>query len=365
MTDEIKSVVLTGGPCAGKTTALDYISEKLRSFGIGVVIVPETVRELIKGGIIVGGKKLSDYDFQKLIVKRQISSEEFFRAKIQHFKHTSGILLCDRGLLDGAAYMGFREYTEMLSNEFSLSITDARDKRYDGVIHLVTAANGAESFYVTDDERKETPREARIIDEKIKDAWTGCPHLSIIDNRIGFNKKMKRAFVSVCRVIGIPAPLEIERKFLVEAVDISKIPATVVSISIEQVYLKSQEDIQRRIRLRSQDDSFVCYETFKKDIKEGVRHEKEKQISHETYLYLLRNEMDPRFEKIVKTRHCFIWDNQYFELDEFHNPKIDIMLLEIELTEENDTATTPHFITVIKEVTGDKSFFNSTLALKK
>lgn len=46
-------IVLTGGPCAGKTTALSYISEKLMDKGFRVFIVPEVATMLINGGIPV------------------------------------------------------------------------------------------------------------------------------------------------------------------------------------------------------------------------------------------------------------------------------------------------------------------------
>ena len=41
-------VVLTGGPCAGKTSALTKIEEELIEKGYKVFIVSETATELIK-----------------------------------------------------------------------------------------------------------------------------------------------------------------------------------------------------------------------------------------------------------------------------------------------------------------------------
>ena len=34
-------IVLTGGPCGGKTTAITTLADKLRERGFGVFIVPE------------------------------------------------------------------------------------------------------------------------------------------------------------------------------------------------------------------------------------------------------------------------------------------------------------------------------------
>ena len=49
-----------------------------------------------------------------------------------------------------------------------------RDKRYDAVCHLVTAADGAEKFYGLDNQaRHENVEQAKEIDKKLIDAYTG------------------------------------------------------------------------------------------------------------------------------------------------------------------------------------------------
>merc|ERR1712010_153949 len=53
----------------------------------------------------------------------------------------------DRGINDIAAYMPADLWKELLESE---SLTeDYIDSRYDLVLHLVTAADGAEKFYTT------------------------------------------------------------------------------------------------------------------------------------------------------------------------------------------------------------------------
>lgn len=56
------------------------------------------------------------------------------------------MVLCDRGLVDGSAYVS-EELWSAVMDEVGMSNTQLRDKRYDGIIHMVTAADGAESFY--------------------------------------------------------------------------------------------------------------------------------------------------------------------------------------------------------------------------
>ena len=59
------NVVLTGGPCAGKSTGLSRIEQELTKRGYKVYVVAETATEVITGGI-----KPSEIDwlhFQKSI----------------------------------------------------------------------------------------------------------------------------------------------------------------------------------------------------------------------------------------------------------------------------------------------------------
>ena len=67
-------------------------------------------------------------------------------------------------------------------------------RRYDGVIHLVTAADGAPEHYkygvVEDDSggqvyRRETPAEATEIDRKLQSAWTEHTEHVVVPNTEG------------------------------------------------------------------------------------------------------------------------------------------------------------------------------------
>ena len=74
----IPSYVLTGGPCAGKTTALCYIEEKLGNFGYTVFMVPEMPTLLINGGIRPRNAGLKISEFQNLVFNSILQMEELF-----------------------------------------------------------------------------------------------------------------------------------------------------------------------------------------------------------------------------------------------------------------------------------------------
>lgn len=57
-----------------------------------------------------------------------------------------------------------------------------RDRRYEAVVHLVSAADGAEKFYSKENNeaRYESIKEAVELDKKLINAWVGHPHFSVI-----------------------------------------------------------------------------------------------------------------------------------------------------------------------------------------
>lgn len=59
------------------------------------------------------------------------------------------VILTDRGLMDGSAYMKPENWQTLLDEKGWNEVT-LRDRRYDAVIHLVTAADGATDYYNLD-----------------------------------------------------------------------------------------------------------------------------------------------------------------------------------------------------------------------
>jgi hypothetical protein len=59
------------------------------------------------------------------------------------------VVLCDRGLMDGSAYVTSEEWNALLNDLGDLTTVQIRDNRYDAILHLATAADGAPEFYTT------------------------------------------------------------------------------------------------------------------------------------------------------------------------------------------------------------------------
>jgi len=104
----ITRVLLTGGPCAGKTTALAAISQDLTQLGYKVLVVPEAATMIMKGGAMIVSSDFTEQQglmFQKSLMRLQIALEDTFLEIAQMIKNQPVVLLIDRGLLDGSAYV--------------------------------------------------------------------------------------------------------------------------------------------------------------------------------------------------------------------------------------------------------------------
>lgn len=362
-------IAITGGPCAGKSTSLAYLKEKLSDFGFKVYTIPEISTLAILGGFNPReSKSVEDLFFIiKAIFNTQYQFEkiwEEYGGKI--IEPRKVVILCDRGIMDVKAYIP-NEYAGLfdeIAGEVGTNIVKLRDS-YDGVIHLVTVADGAEQFYTLENNnaRTSTLEQARYLDRMTRECWLGHSRLRIIDNSTEFEGKIKKTLSAICQIIGTPTPMEVERKFLVKDIDIGRLPPY-QKIEIEQFYLTSENNEEIRLRRRGQNGSFVYFLTKKiKTDNPRVRQETEKIISFKEYSELLAQK-DKTKNPIIKERICFLYKNQYFELDIFKEPLYckEMMVLEIELTQENQEIEIPPFVSIEKEVTEDPQFSNSNLA---
>ena len=346
---------------AGKTTAMSWIQSNFTKMGYTVLFVPETATELITGGVApwTCGNNVA---YQKCQMKLQLEKEKIFEQGAASMPVEKVLIVCDRGALDNKAYMTDLDFSCVLE-AIGCNEVELRDN-YDAVFHLVTAAKGAEKFYTTANNaaRTETVEQAAALDDKLIAAWTGHPHLRIIDNATDFEDKLKRLIAEISSFLGEPEPYEIERKFLIEYPDVSaleKLP-NCQRVEIIQTYLTAPDGEESRVRQRGVDGNYIYFQTTKKKVTELKRVEVERRLSKDEYLRLLM-EADPACRPIRKTRYCLTFDNQYFEIDVYPFWK-DKAILEIELADESAEIRFPVQVNVIKEVTDDDSYKNASLA---
>jgi CYTH domain-containing protein/predicted ATPase len=362
-------IVITGGPCAGKTTAMAILKQKLADYGFKVLICPETATLAMSSGLdVVGFATQGDpkvwFEVQRQILRTQRALRERYRAFAGLYAEPV-VILFDRGEMDNAAYIDSDLYSALLEEE-RLSLYDVRDS-YDLVVHLVTAADGAEAGYTlaNNTTRSESPELARELDQKTLAAWVGHPRLRIIDNRsvAGFDEKMNLTLRTVLKAVGRPAPLEIERKFLLATPpDLTALAHLHPrAVEIEQTYLLSPDPrLELRVRRRSQQGQSAYYRTEKVVLEPGKRFERERILTPSEYWHSLTT-ADPTRQPVKKTRYCFPYQSLYFELDHIEAPE-ELWVLEVELTEDSQEVVVPDGLTVAREVTGELAYTNAEIA---
>ena len=358
---KISKIVLTGGPCAGKTTVLSWINNYFSKRGYTVLFVPETATELITNGVAPWTCG-TNFDYQTFQIRLQKIKEQIFDEAAKTMKSDKILIVCDRGILDNKAYMKDVEFKKVLK-ELGTNETKERDS-YDAVFHLVSAAKGKEEAYTLANNvaRTENIEQAKKLDDKIISAWTGHPHFRIIDNSTEFEQKLERLLKEITSFLGEPEPLEIERKFLIYYPNIKELESmpNCTKVDITQTYLKSVDDTERRVRARGINGDYLYYLTEKRKISNLKRIELEKRLTQDEYLALLM-ESDNKLHIIHKTRYCLSENNQYFEIDIY--PEWDNQaIMEIELSSEDEEIKIPEFIKIIKDVTDDENYKNYQMA---
>lgn len=200
--------------------------------------------------------------------------------------------------------------------------------------HLVTCADGADSFYslANNKGRSESMQAAKDQDRRTQDAWAGHPHHVIIDNRNTFEQKIERLISLISRAVGLPSLARKAHKYLVDKPDISVLP-NVQEFFVEKVILakafnadlmnddedtlelglpigdaeslpthstggKGADESHNKvlysfIRKRSQNKSRSCGLTTVKQLANGEVVELKNVISNKVYEFLKRTAADP------------------------------------------------------------------------
>ena len=173
-----RRIVLTGGPGAGKTAVLEMLRHSLCDH---VAVLSEAAGIVFGGGFPRHDNPGVRRAAQRAIYHVQCELEAAAEAD------GAGIVLCDRGAVDGSAYWpGPGDFFEAVGTTHSETL-----KRYDTVIHL-RVPDEQHGYGHQNSLRVESAIEARRIDERILRAWDGHPHRHVIDAASDFIEKAGR-----------------------------------------------------------------------------------------------------------------------------------------------------------------------------
>ncbi|MCX6735568.1 MAG: ATP-binding protein [Candidatus Parcubacteria bacterium] len=145
----MKRYVLTGGPCAGKTTVINILAER------GYAVLDETARVVIEKEVAKGSDVLpwkNAKKFQETVAWKQLWKEVF--------APRNSVLFLDRGIIDGYGY------SIMEKVPVPKVISWFGKNRYDTVFLLDPLP-----FYELDESRMEDQNFAYAVHEEIRKAY--------------------------------------------------------------------------------------------------------------------------------------------------------------------------------------------------
>jgi len=240
--------ILTGGPCGGKTTAIARLSSFLRERGFEVIACAEVYTILASNGMSSGFYSTDGMDtvIQNSVLDIQLSLEDSLE-RVLKARGKPAVLLCDRGPMDGKAYLSDEKWQQILDQR-GVAEADLRDTRYNAVFHMVTAADGASSFYTLENNqaRRETREQALDLDRRTQKCWLGHAHMYVLDNSSDFEHKLQRLVNIVSRLVGLPTNLSRRSaKYLLrQRPDTTLFPKDVEfhRFEVEKVYVVVQDD---------------------------------------------------------------------------------------------------------------------------
>lgn len=193
-TKQIRRIVITGGPCSGKSTFLEYVQKHAEALSYTILIDHESASDLISGGI--SPASMGMYEFQKYVVALQRKKEELFFEAAKEIRADRVVVFMDRGLFDDKGYVSDLEFAKILES-FSLTEEEVLGN-YDMVLHLTTAAKGTDAYTTENNTaRYESREEAVEVDDMILRSWSAHKNRKIIPADLDFDRKMQEALSAV------------------------------------------------------------------------------------------------------------------------------------------------------------------------
>lgn len=174
----MKKIVLTGGPCGGKTVMMG----SLKMVFTEAIFVTEAATTLLHEHFPVPKPDSPLIDRWQILFERAIFPDQICVEDAHELLAEPGIqlMICDRGLLDVDAYAPGCSANLLHQHGMSYEMALAR---YDLVIHLTSLALLDPELYGKqgNEHRFESPERALALEHRCRNAWARHPNRVIID----------------------------------------------------------------------------------------------------------------------------------------------------------------------------------------
>jgi len=362
--NNVTVVWLTGWPCGWKSTAIAKIKRTLEDRWIDVLTLPEAATHFFSSiGMKIWEDEVSPLEFQQELIPFQKNHEDMIRSLGEKYSNDVLVIL-DRTILDSHAYMDVESFDAILQANNLSHDQLLSGHRYDALINMVTAADGAEKHYTLENNqaRVETPEQARDLESRIQAAYNGAKNYDIIDNSTDFTEKIEKVEKAILQVLGLDL-VQSQKKFLVKIDDIETVVKGARKIEIEQMYLENRDGFEERIRKRTLWNHTNYYHTFKVSDAAQERDTRELIISEDRYKLL----WERAISKITKTRYSIVHNNMQIQIDDFEDMRILWQweyVCEVKVLSWDADIELPSNVTLINEVTDNPEYLNYNLSRK-
>jgi predicted ATPase len=370
---------ITGGPRAGKTTCLQWLSERFTP-RFKVYVLPE-MRDLTASAGMTNncgeGQTMNDdtaVSVTKSMMKIQMNLEDYF-IETARDEDTDVIIFTDRGMLDNFAYVNENVQKRVLE-ETGWTLDKLTNHRYHAVCHLVTAADGAEKFYPIleqQDDKRIALADAIRLDKEFQKVWMPSNHRFIVGNdHEGFNQKLEQMYKHITEYLGIPGEVHFVKKFLVDGgfKEEGLPPNTPSSTFREEFDYLEEEDKNRLVWVKKRTDPYgnISWSHVVRHmaLKNSERMELKKKIDEDMYKSYL-GQKDANKKTISKSFTVFVWNNNTYMVESMFINGKSVTILRVNtdsLDSTSEIQNLPEFMKIVKDISEDESYMTSKICEK-
>lgn len=360
-TPQIFRICLSGGLQSGKRTAAEKLNDYLTSLGMKVFIVPDCAIVSQTAGVDPLNWQGSKEDQLRALIafmKMLKSLEDYFLSIARDEIDKDAVVIS----LLGAAEIQSRvsaELWEAMLAETGWTLSTLREKRYDAVLHLATAADGAQEHF---EGRGISAEEAKLLDKKVSDCWNGHPEYLIIRNlpNQDFKQKIDICVTAVGKLVGQPTPIKYCQKFLIDVTAGEEInfPAElkVAQYHLIEVFLKSTR-VDSQVRMSRQTVGGVSRFIYscRTPTSDGKQTEVQRQITAQDYLeympYILQGTAP-----VEKDVYSFTIQDVVYQLERILTVQPPVYILRVHGDQSLQQSELPSFLKATAEITENQKY---------
>eukprot|EP00928_Gymnodinium_smaydae_P095947 TRINITY_DN8356_c0_g1_i1.p1 TRINITY_DN8356_c0_g1~~TRINITY_DN8356_c0_g1_i1.p1 ORF type:complete len:502 (-),score=124.41 TRINITY_DN8356_c0_g1_i1:96-1556(-) len=194
-------VVLTGGPSAGKSSAMAILRDRLSVRGFQVLTIPENATHFLAnsdGFQPEWAGAPEQVRMQRIFMDYQIAQEEAFKAFAALHPRKRAVLLLDCCSMNSKVYLSEEQFQQLMNLEGFPPLQEADlMARYDLVIHMKTVAYSKNGGYEwgpgsNNPGRYHTPEQAKEFDERCLAVFSAHPQLRVVPHCGSFTDKIDK-----------------------------------------------------------------------------------------------------------------------------------------------------------------------------